>query len=93
MFLTVYEPTEEGLQNVEVSRFVTRLKVTLAVSAKDLDTSSLGYQAPIAPDEFAANIEYKYPDEQREKRRAKGSRRRRREAKAAAAAAATAGAN
>lgn len=91
-FKDVYEPTEEGLQNVEVSRFVTRLKVTLAVSAKDLDTSSLGYQAPIAPDEFAANIEYKYPDEQREKRRAKGSRRRRREAKAAAAAA-TAGAN
>jgi len=87
-FKDVYEPTEEGLQNVEVSRFVTRLKVTLAVNAKDLDTSSLGYQAPMAPDEFAANIEYKYPDEQREKRRQKGSRRRRREAKAAAAAAA-----
>lgn len=86
-FKDVYEPTEEGLENVEVSRFVTRLKVTLAVSGKDLDSASLGYQAPIAPDEFAANIEYKYPDEQRQKRRAKGrGRRRQREEKKAAAA-------
>jgi len=85
-FKDVYEPTEEGLDNVEVSRFVTRLKVTLAVSGKDLDSASLGYQAPIAPDEFAANIEYKYPDEQRQKRRAKGrGRRRQREEKKAAA--------
>lgn len=86
-FKDVYEPTEEGLENVEVSRFVTRLKVTLAVSGKDLDSASLGYQSPIAPDEFAANIEYKYPDEQRQKRRAKGrGRRRQREEKKAAVA-------
>merc|ERR1712013_140399 len=92
-FKDVYEPTEEGLKEVSVSRYVTRLKVTLAVSGKDLDTSSLGYQAPIEPDEFAANIEYKYPDEQREKRRLKGlERRRQREAKAAQKAAALAAA-
>jgi len=65
----VYEPTEAGLKNVEVSRSITGIRVTLAVSEKDVDTAASGYQKPEEVEDGFGKIDYKYPDEVKPKRK------------------------
>lgn len=65
----VYEPTEAGLKNVEVSRSITGIRVTLAVSANDVDTAASGYQKPEEVEDGFGKIDYKYPDEVKPKRK------------------------
>jgi Alba len=43
----VYEPVEEGLDTVESHRYVSCMKITLSLSADDLDVSHPGYQPPL----------------------------------------------
>merc|ERR550532_3931623 len=64
----VYEPTESGLKNVEVSRSITGIRVTLAVHEKDVDSASSGFQAPEVHEDGFGVIEYEYPDEKKAKK-------------------------
>jgi len=70
----VYEPTEVGLKNVEVERSVSGIRVTLAVHEKDVDTASAGYQEPEEYKDGFGKIEYKYPDEKRQRKKKKPRR-------------------
>lgn len=71
----VYEPTEAGLKNVEVSRSISGIRLTLARHQKDVDSASAGYQEPEEHEDGFGAIEYKYPDEVKPKRAKKGKRR------------------
>jgi len=64
----VYEPTERGLKNVEVSRSITGIRVTLSVHEKDVDSASCGFQAPEVHEDGFGLIEYEYPDEKKAKK-------------------------
>jgi Alba len=50
----VYEPVEEGLDTVESHRYVSCMKITLSLSADDLDVSHPGYQPPLSASDDAA---------------------------------------
>lgn len=71
----VYEPTESGLKNVEVSRSVSGIRLILSRNAKDVDSAAAGYQVPTKHDDSFGQIEYKYPDEVKQRRNKKGKRR------------------
>lgn len=71
----VYEPTESGLKDVEVSRSVSGIRLTLSCGAKDVDSAAAGYQEPTQHDDSFGQIEYKYPDEVKQRRNKKGKRR------------------
>lgn len=47
----VYEPLEEGLDRVELTRLIA--SVTIELSFRQLDTNHFGYQPPISPELFA----------------------------------------
>jgi len=59
----IWAPTEQGLKEVETIRQIPQLKITLATEPSSLDKESVGYQEPIASDDFASTIEYHYPEE------------------------------
>ncbi|XWS25943.1 hypothetical protein CRYUN_Cryun27aG0110700 [Craigia yunnanensis] len=51
----MWEPLEEGLLPLETTRHVSMITITL--SKKELNTSSVGYQAPLPADQVKASIE------------------------------------
>ncbi|PNT65039.1 hypothetical protein BRADI_4g36710v3 [Brachypodium distachyon] len=51
-----WEPLEEGLQTLETTRHVSMITITL--SKKELDTSSVGYQSPLPADKVKPFVEY-----------------------------------
>jgi len=77
----VYEPTEAGLKNVEVSRSMTAIRVTLSVTGQEVNSSAAGYQAPEQYEDGFGAIEYEYPDEKKARRAARNSRRKKQAAK------------
>ncbi|KAK8566158.1 hypothetical protein V6N13_021229 [Hibiscus sabdariffa] len=52
----IWEPLEEGLLPLEITRHVSM--ITLTLSKKELDTSSTGYQAPLQADQVKPLNEY-----------------------------------
>ncbi|KAI3797012.1 hypothetical protein L1987_39701 [Smallanthus sonchifolius] len=55
------EPLEEGLFPLETTRHVTMITVTL--SKKELNTSSIGYQPPLPADQVKVAAEFEYEGE------------------------------
>ncbi|XP_028784560.1 ribonuclease P protein subunit p25-like protein isoform X1 [Neltuma alba] len=53
-----WEPLEEGLLPLETTRHVSMITITL--SKKELDTSSVGYQPPLPADLVKAPIDFDY---------------------------------
>ncbi|KAM3259410.1 hypothetical protein ACQJBY_050937 [Aegilops geniculata] len=51
-----WEPLEEGLLPLETTRHVSMITITL--SKKELDTSSVGYQSPLPADKVKPFVEY-----------------------------------
>merc|ERR1712130_255995 len=58
----VWVPLESGLKEVETTRPMAELRITLAVNEKDIDKASKGYQEPIGTEDFASSIEYHYDE-------------------------------
>ncbi|XP_058225505.1 uncharacterized protein LOC131334489 [Rhododendron vialii] len=56
-----WEPLEEGLLPLETTRHVSMITITL--SKKELNTSSVGYQHPIPADQVKAFAEFDYEGE------------------------------
>ncbi|PWA90414.1 DNA/RNA-binding protein Alba-like protein [Artemisia annua] len=56
-----WEPLEEGLLPIETTRHVSVITITL--STKELDTSSIGYQPPLPADQVKASTEFDYDGE------------------------------
>lgn len=56
-----WEPLEEGLLPLETTRHVSMITITL--SKKELNTSSVGYQPPIPADQVKAFAEFDYEGE------------------------------
>ncbi|KAG4931810.1 hypothetical protein JHK86_048771 [Glycine max] len=56
-----WEPLEEGLLPLETTRHVSMITVTL--SKKELDTSSVGYQPPLPADQVKAATDFDYEGE------------------------------
>lgn len=56
-----WEPLEEGLLPLETTRHVSMITITL--SKKELNTSSVGYQPPITADQVKAFAEFDYEGE------------------------------
>lgn len=52
----MWEPLEEGLLPLETTRHVSMITITL--SKKELDTSSIGYQSPLPADEVKPLVKY-----------------------------------
>ncbi|ONM03943.1 Alba DNA/RNA-binding protein [Zea mays] len=52
----MWEPLEEGLLLLETTRLVSMITITL--SKKEVDTSSIGYQSPLPPDEVKPLVKY-----------------------------------
>ncbi|KAF2917313.1 uncharacterized protein [Oryza sativa Japonica Group] len=52
----MWEPLEEGLLPLETTRHVSMITITL--SKKELDTSSIGYQSPLPADKVKPLVEY-----------------------------------
>ncbi|KAK9026204.1 hypothetical protein V6N11_039049 [Hibiscus sabdariffa] len=57
----MWEPLEEGLLPLETTRHVSMITITL--SKKELDTSSVGYQPPIPADQVKASTEIDHEGE------------------------------
>ncbi|XP_010266872.1 PREDICTED: ribonuclease P protein subunit p25-like protein isoform X2 [Nelumbo nucifera] len=55
-----WEPLEEGLLPLETTRHVSMITITL--SKKELDKSSIGYQPPLPADQVKALTEFEYED-------------------------------
>ncbi|KAL6982661.1 ribonuclease P [Sarracenia purpurea var. burkii] len=53
-----WEPLEEGLFPLETTRHVSMITITL--SKKELNTSSVGYQAPLPADQVKPSTEFDY---------------------------------
>ncbi|MQL90395.1 hypothetical protein Taro_022983 [Colocasia esculenta] len=53
-----WEPLEEGLLLLETTRHVSMITITL--SKTELDTSSIGYQSPIPPDQVKPLVDFDY---------------------------------
>lgn len=53
-----WEPLEEGLLPIETTRHVSMITITL--SMKELDTSSIGYQSPLPADQVKVVPEFEY---------------------------------
>ncbi|XP_039043889.1 uncharacterized protein LOC120183222 [Hibiscus syriacus] len=51
-----WEPLEEGLLPIETTRHVSIITITL--SKKELDSSSIGYQPPIPADQVKPSTEF-----------------------------------
>ncbi|XP_076925704.1 uncharacterized protein LOC143587008 isoform X2 [Bidens hawaiensis] len=56
-----WEPLEEGLLPIETTRHVSMITVTL--STKELNTSSVGYQPPLPADQVKVATEFEYEGE------------------------------
>ncbi|XP_023757444.1 uncharacterized protein LOC111905945 [Lactuca sativa] len=56
-----WEPLEEGLLPLETTRHVSMITVTL--SMKELNTSSIGYQPPLPADQVKVGPEFEYEGE------------------------------
>ncbi|KAI4336744.1 hypothetical protein L6164_015233 [Bauhinia variegata] len=56
-----WEPLEEGLLPLETTRHVSMITITL--SKKELDTSSVGYQPPLPAELVKASIDFDYEGE------------------------------
>ncbi|KAK7280777.1 hypothetical protein RJT34_25844 [Clitoria ternatea] len=56
-----WEPLEEGLLPLETTRHVSMITITL--SKKELDTSSVGYQPPLPADQVKASTDFDYEGE------------------------------
>ncbi|XP_027092288.1 uncharacterized protein LOC113748941 [Coffea eugenioides] len=56
-----WEPLEEGLLPLQTTRHVSMITITL--SKKELDTSSLGYQPPIPADQVKVSTDIEYDGE------------------------------
>ncbi|KAL6978183.1 ribonuclease P [Sarracenia purpurea var. burkii] len=56
-----WEPLEEGLFPLETTRHVSMITITL--SKKELNTSSVGYQAPLPADQVKPSTEFDYGGE------------------------------
>ncbi|KHN39403.1 Alba-like protein C9orf23 like [Glycine soja] len=56
-----WEPLEEGLLPLETTRHVSMITITL--SKKELDTSSVGYQPPLPADQVKAATDFDYEGE------------------------------
>ncbi|XWS20913.1 hypothetical protein CRYUN_Cryun30bG0010100 [Craigia yunnanensis] len=57
----MWEPLEEGLLPLETTRHVSMITITL--SKKELNTSSVGYQSPLPADQVKASIEIDHEGE------------------------------
>ncbi|CAK9178391.1 unnamed protein product [Ilex paraguariensis] len=57
----MWEPLEEGLLPLETTRHVSMITITL--SKKELDTSSVGYQPPLPADMVKVSTEFDYEGE------------------------------
>ncbi|XP_068646772.1 uncharacterized protein [Aristolochia californica] len=57
----IWEPLEEGLLPIETTRHVSMITITL--SQKDLDASSIGYQSPLPPEQVKPIAEFDYEGE------------------------------
>ncbi|CAM8984335.1 unnamed protein product [Rhodiola kirilowii] len=55
-----WEPLEEGLLPLETTRHVSLITITL--SKKELDSSSIGYQPPLPPDQVKSSTDIDYED-------------------------------
>ncbi|KAE8690327.1 hypothetical protein F3Y22_tig00110895pilonHSYRG00066 [Hibiscus syriacus] len=66
----MWEPLEEGLLPLETTRHVSMITVTL--SKKELDTSSVGYQPPLPADQVKASTEIDHEGEGSPNGRARG---------------------
>ncbi|XP_071698235.1 uncharacterized protein [Rutidosis leptorrhynchoides] len=56
-----WEPLEEGLLPLETTRHVSMITVTLSI--KELDTSSIGYQPPLPADQVKVETDFEYDGE------------------------------
>lgn len=56
-----WEPLEEGLLPLETTRHVSMITITL--SKKELNTSSIGYQPPLPADQVKVATEFEYDGE------------------------------
>ncbi|PWA47101.1 DNA/RNA-binding protein Alba-like protein [Artemisia annua] len=66
-----WEPLEEGLLPIETTRHVSLITITL--SKKELDTSSIGYQPPLPADQVKASPEFEYEGDGMPAARGRGS--------------------
>ncbi|KAE8680383.1 TMEM147 protein [Hibiscus syriacus] len=66
----MWEPLEEGLLPLETTRHVSMITITL--SKKELDTSSVGYQPPLPADQVKASTEIDHEGESSPTGRARG---------------------
>ncbi|KAJ7538666.1 hypothetical protein O6H91_11G058600 [Diphasiastrum complanatum] len=57
----LWEPLEEGLLPLETTRHVSMITITL--STKDLDKTSVGYQAPLPADQVKSTADYEEYEE------------------------------
>ncbi|KAJ0086894.1 hypothetical protein Patl1_09489 [Pistacia atlantica] len=57
----MWEPLEEGLLPLETTRHVSMITITL--SKKELNTSSVGYQLPLPAEQVRASTEFDYDGE------------------------------
>ncbi|KAL9667681.1 hypothetical protein QQ045_002045 [Rhodiola kirilowii] len=55
-----WEPLEEGLLPLETTRHVSLITITL--SKKELDSSSIGHQPPLPPDQVKSSTDMDYED-------------------------------
>ncbi|MED6185950.1 hypothetical protein PIB30_062077 [Stylosanthes scabra] len=56
-----WEPLEEGLLPLETTRHVSMITITL--SKKEINTSSVGYQSPLPADQVKASADFDYEGE------------------------------
>jgi len=75
----VYEPIEEGLDRVQISRLIPSVVITL--SLLPLDTTNAGYQEPIPPEIFASLSERPRAPRRNQRRRSDRPRSNRVESK------------
>ncbi|GJU53554.1 ribonuclease P protein subunit p25-like protein [Tanacetum coccineum] len=66
-----WEPLEEGLLPLETTRHVSLITITL--SKKELDTSSIGYQPPLPADQVKPSPEFEYEGDGMPAARGRGS--------------------
>ncbi|KAJ0462881.1 putative DNA/RNA-binding protein Alba [Helianthus annuus] len=69
-----WEPLEEGLLPIETTRHVSMITVTL--STKELNTSSIGYQPPLPADQVKVATEFEYEGDGSPTARGRGRGRR-----------------
>jgi hypothetical protein len=50
--IDVFEPVEEGLDVITSRRYVSCMRITLSLTAQEIDTAAIGYQLPLPNEEI-----------------------------------------